>query len=185
VRLKRLYLLRLMKYSPGAIKHINLVSTDIGRPIHHISTNIKFDTLVEDTKLVIEKSTLISKEIEANNGKWYQVMIMPYLQASNKVNGAIVTFNDISELKITQQELNKKNEILTRTNAALEYVKKTTTHDIAKPLNDIENRIKDLKDINSTNPDIAELLSVVDSSVKTLRELATDLARKVTIYEVD
>lgn len=173
--------LRLMKYSPGAIKHINLVTTDIGRPIHHISTNIKFDTLVEDTKVVIEKATLITKEIEANNGKWYQVMIMPYLQSSNKINGAIITFNDISELKRTQRELNIKNEILIRINEELEYVKKTATNDIAIPLTNIENRIKNLKDLKSPDLDVAELLSIVDSSVKTLRTLATDLARKVTI----
>ncbi|MEO6174754.1 MAG: chemotaxis protein CheB [Flavobacterium circumlabens] len=173
--------LRLMKYSPGAVKHINLVNTDIGRPIHHISTNIKFDTIVEDTKAVIEKSTMITREIEANNGKWYQVMIMPYLQAGNKIKGAIITFNDISELKNTQSELHSKNEILLRMNKELEDIKKTATNDIAIPLTDIENRIKKLKDLKSSDVDVAELLSIIDSSVQTLRGLATDLARKVAI----
>lgn len=176
--------LRLMKFSPAAVKHINLVNTDIGRPIHHISTNIKFDTLVEDTKLVIEKSTLISKEIEANNGKWYQVMIMPYLQSSNKINGAIITFNDITELKNTQRELHKKNEILMHINEELEYVKKTATNDIAIPLTDIEDRIKKLKDLKSSDLETAELLSIVESSVKALKSLAIDLTRNVTIKNV-
>lgn len=178
--------LRLMKYSPGAVKHINLVNSDIGRPIHHISTNIKFDSLVQDTKIVIEKGTLISKEIESNNNKWYQVMIMPYVQSNNKINGAIITFNDISELKNTQHELNKKNNILLRINEELEYLKKTATNDITIPLNDIEKRIINLKNLKSSDLEITELLSIVDSSVQTLRSLATDLARKVsTKYDKD
>lgn len=100
--------LKLMKFSPGAIKHINLLDCDIGRPINHISTNIKFDTIIEDTRLVLDKEIIISKEIETNNEKWYQVMIMPYVQSSHKNNGAIITFNDISELKKIQYELHKK-----------------------------------------------------------------------------
>jgi two-component system CheB/CheR fusion protein len=96
--------LELIKFSPGAVKHINLVETDIGRPISHISTNIKFDTILEDTKLVLSKDIVISKEIETNNGKWYQIMIMPYIHSSKINNGAIITFNDITELKHTQKK---------------------------------------------------------------------------------
>ena len=101
-----------MKFSPGAVKHINLLDTDIGRPISHISTNIKFETIIADTKLVLEKGIVISKEIEAENGKWYQVMVMPYVQSSHKNKGAIITFNDITELKATQSELKNKNQSL-------------------------------------------------------------------------
>ena len=40
---------------------------------------------------------MITKEIEDTTGKWYQVMTMPYIrQADNKIDGAIITFNDIT-----------------------------------------------------------------------------------------
>ena len=82
--------LQLMKFSPGAINLINLMETDIGRPIHHISTNIKFENLIEDIKIVLKNDTVCSKEIETTNGRWYQMMIMPYLQQSTqKRSGAI------------------------------------------------------------------------------------------------
>ena len=105
--------LELMKFSPGTVKQINLLETDIGRPLSNISTNIKFETIIDDIKKVLAEGSVISKEIETNNGRWYQIMTMPYVQQSDhKRNGAIVTFNDITELKTIQQELNVSNMIL-------------------------------------------------------------------------
>jgi two-component system CheB/CheR fusion protein len=105
--------LLLMKFSPGTVKQINLLPSDIGRPLSNISTNIKFETILDDIKEVLAEGTIITKEIETNNGKWYQVMTMPYVQqANNKRHGAIITFNDITELKQIQQELDLSNKML-------------------------------------------------------------------------
>ncbi len=105
--------LRLMRFSPGTVKQINLLETDIGRPLSNISTNIKFETIIEDIKKVLADGSIITKEIETNNGKWYQIMTMPYVQqADHKNNGAIITFNDITELKKIQHELNISNKML-------------------------------------------------------------------------
>lgn len=105
--------LLLMKFSPGTVKQINLLETDIGRPLSNITTNIKFETIIDDIKKVIIDGTIITKEIETNNGKWYQVMTMPYVQQSDhKHNGAIITFNDITELKRVQKERDISNEML-------------------------------------------------------------------------
>jgi two-component system, chemotaxis family, CheB/CheR fusion protein len=105
--------LRLMKFSPGTVKQINLLETDIGRPLSNISTNIKFETIIDDVKKVLANGSVITKEVETNNGKWYQVMTMPYVQqADHRNTGAIITFNDITELKKIQQELNISNKML-------------------------------------------------------------------------
>lgn len=105
--------LLLMKFSPGTVKQINLLETDIGRPLSNITTNIKFETLIEDIKDVLDNGAVITKEIETNNGKWYQMMTMPYVsQSDQKNNGAIITFNDITELKKTQLELDVSSKML-------------------------------------------------------------------------
>jgi two-component system CheB/CheR fusion protein len=105
--------LLLMKFSPGTVKQINLLESDIGRPLSNISTNIKFETIIDDIKKVLTEGCVVTKEIETNNGKWYQIMTMPYIQlADQKRNGAIITFNDITELKRIQQELDISNKML-------------------------------------------------------------------------
>ncbi|WP_411274945.1 chemotaxis protein CheB, partial [Daejeonella sp.] len=105
--------LRLMKFSPGTIRQINLLETDIGRPISNITTNVKFDTIVDDIRQVLDHGNTVTKEIETNDGKWYQVMTMPYIrQSDNNHTGAIVTFNDITTLKRIQFNLDDSNRLL-------------------------------------------------------------------------
>ncbi|TCC89973.1 chemotaxis protein CheB [Pedobacter hiemivivus] len=168
--------LLLMKFSPGTVKQINLQESDIGRPISHISTNIKFETILEDIKQVIAKGDIITKEIETNNGKWYQIMTMPYIQEVNhKKKGAIVTFNDITELKKTQLELDKKNESLLRINADLDNFANTASHDLLAPLGNIEVSIN-VMNRKVTDPDLNKFLMIINSSVKKFRELINDIA---------
>lgn len=71
------------------LKQINLLETNIGRPLSNISTNIKFETILDDIKEVIAKGSVITKEIETNNGKWYQIMTMPYVQSDQKKAGQL------------------------------------------------------------------------------------------------
>ncbi|SHF33867.1 ATP-binding protein [Pedobacter caeni] len=167
--------LLLMKFSPGTVKQINLLESDIGRPISNISTNIKFETIIDDIRQVLVEGSIITKEIETNNGKWYQIMTMPYIQADNKSNGAIITFNDITELKRTQHELDKKNKSLLRINADLDNFANTASHDLLAPLGNIEVSIS-MMNRKVTDPDLSKFLSIINSSIKKFRTLIDDIA---------
>ncbi len=103
--------LRVMKFSPATVKLINLQETDIGRPIGHISTNIKTDSLVKDVKSVQQDGVEITREIETSDGHWYQMVIVPYIQqAENRRKGVVVSYNDISALKHAKIELDEKTK---------------------------------------------------------------------------
>jgi len=168
--------LLLMKFSPGAVSLINLMETDIGRPINHISTNIKFENLIQDIKNVLKNDTVISKEIETTNGKWYQMMIMPYLQQSTqKRSGAIITFSDISQLKDTQFELDQKNQSLLRINADLDHFIHAASHDLLAPLGNIETSINVMNHIALSDAKLIDVLALINRSIKTYRLLITDI----------
>ena len=174
--------LLLMKFSPGTVKQINLLPTDIGRPLSNISTNIKFETIIDDIKQVLEKGSIITKEIESTNGKWYQIMTMPYIQHADKKSGAIITFNDITELKKTQQELNKKNKSLLRINADLDNFVHTASHDLLAPLGNIEISIEVMNSVKVIDPELNKFLNIINTSVKKFRSLITEIA---TIAKVE
>jgi signal transduction histidine kinase len=167
----------LMKFSPGTVKQINLQPGDIGRPLSDISTNIKFETIADDIKQVIKNGSIISKEIETNNGKWYQVMTMPYTQqADHKNTGAILTFNDITALKETQLQLDEKNESLMRINADLENFVNTASHDLLGPLSSIEMSIDVMNEVKVVDPELNNFLGIINASVKKFRTLIGDIA---------
>ncbi|MBC8052633.1 MAG: PAS domain-containing protein [Sphingobacteriaceae bacterium] len=169
--------LLLMRFSPGTVKQINLLPSDLGRPLSHISTNIKFETFIEDIKEVIEEGIIITKEIEANDGKWYQIMTMPYLQqVDNQVNGAVITFNDITQLKKTQLELDKRNQSLMRINEDLDNFVHSASHDLLGPLGNIESSIKVMNRIKVTDPQLSKFLNIINNSIKKFRVLINDIS---------
>ena len=169
--------MKLMKFSPGAVKQINLLESDVGRPLSHIATNIKLDTITEDIKKVIEDGMVITKEIETNNGLWYQVMTMPYIrQADNVRSGAILTFNDITELKKVQDELNKKNKSLQRINEDLDNFVHVASHDLLSPLGNIELSIDLMNQIKVDGKELNKILEIINTSIKKFRSLVTEMA---------
>ena len=169
--------LELLKFSPSAVKQINLLETDIGRPLSNMSTNIKFETITDDIKMVLLNGKVITKEIETQNGKWYQIMTMPYYEQANKRNnGAIITFNDITELKKIQTENDIKNKTLIRINADLDHFIHAASHDLLAPLGNIETSINIMNKIHLTDDKLMGFLNTINHSVKKFRDLIADIA---------
>lgn len=176
--------LRLMRFSPGTVRLINLLESDIGRPISNISTNFRFETLADDINLVLDNGYSITKEIQANDGKWYQVMTMAYIQqVGNKKTGAIITFNDITILKDIQIELDKKNEILTRINADLNNFVHTASHDLLAPLGNIEASIGLMEDMPVDNPELKPFLAIIRKSVENFSSLIKEIGAVAKIED--
>ncbi len=104
--------LRILRFTPTATKIINLISSDVGRPVAHIVSNlVGYDHLVEDIKAVLD--TLISKELEVQTqvGSWYTMRILPYRTLDNVIEGAVLTFVDITEMKKARDELKRSQEL--------------------------------------------------------------------------
>lgn len=88
--------MRIRKFNPAAVQMVNLIETDIGRPIEHISTNIKQENLVDDIKRVIHTNTIIEKEIQLSNQRIALMRILPYVRQDELTDGAVITFFDIT-----------------------------------------------------------------------------------------
>ncbi len=105
--------LRILRFTPAAMRIINLILSDVGRPIGHIVSNLKgYDQLVADVQEVLR--TLIPKEIDVQTleSKSYTMHILPYRTLDNVIEGAVITFVDITEIVRTREALHKANELL-------------------------------------------------------------------------
>jgi len=105
--------LRIMRFTPAASGIINLILSDVGRPVGHLVPNlVGYDRLVADTKEVLD--TLVPKEIEVetNEGKFYTMRIQPYRTLENVIEGAVISFIEITAMVRTREELRKANELL-------------------------------------------------------------------------
>lgn len=87
------------KFSPVVTRQINLIASDIGRSIVDISTNMKTLDFINEIKSVIRSETPLEKEVPMDEGKVYLMRIVPYLRQNKKIDGVVVNFVDITEVK--------------------------------------------------------------------------------------
>lgn len=101
--------LRIKRFTPAMTKIFNLIQSDIGRPISHITSNVQHDDLCKNAEDVLR--TLDRKEMEIQNkdGIWYAMRIGPYRTTENVIDGVVITFVDITSLK-HGEELKKEIE---------------------------------------------------------------------------
>jgi two-component system CheB/CheR fusion protein len=103
-------------------------------------------------------------------------MTMPYIQADNTRNGAMITFNDITELKRTKQEVDKKNASLLRINADLDNFVHAASHDLLGPLGNIELSIAMMNEVTAADSKVISFANIINNSVKKFRALITEIA---------
>ncbi len=104
------YELRILRFTPAASSIINLIPSDVGRPVAHIVSNlVNYSSLVEDTQAVL--NTLIFKEIvvQTTAGNWYTMRLQPYRTLDNVIEGAVISFIDITDTVRTRDALHKAN----------------------------------------------------------------------------
>ena len=105
--------LRILRFTPAATQIINLILSDVGRPVSHLVSNlVGYDSLVADAQAVLE--TLIPKvvDVQTTEAKHYTMRILPYRTLDNVIEGAVITFVEITEMVRTGEELRKANEML-------------------------------------------------------------------------
>jgi two-component system CheB/CheR fusion protein len=104
--------LLIKRFTPKAIELTSLIQTDIGRPITDIVSKLKYYTLIEDARKVLE--TLHSKTIEVQDkeGQWFQVRIIPYRTLTNMIDGLVITFLNINVQKQAEEKLKQLNKIM-------------------------------------------------------------------------
>ena len=87
--------LRVRRFTPMAEKVMNLIPTDIGRPITDIKPNLRVPDLKSSISHVIESLEIQEDEVEDNNGRWYSMRIRPYRTLDNKIDGVVVVLLDL------------------------------------------------------------------------------------------
>jgi two-component system CheB/CheR fusion protein len=91
--------LHIVRFTPGTTELINLIQSDIGRPVGHIVSNlVGDDNLVKDVQAVLRDLVPRIANVQTRAGTWFQMRIRPYRTLENVIEGAVITFIDITDL---------------------------------------------------------------------------------------
>ena len=105
--------LKIRKFTPAATVAINLVAADIGRPLEHITHNLDCTDLFDLLEDAIANRQSAEQEVRLKKADFYLLMrVNPYLQEDGNLDGVVITFVDVDELKTVQKEVSQVNEAL-------------------------------------------------------------------------
>jgi two-component system CheB/CheR fusion protein len=95
--------LNIRRFTPNAQKIIHLIPSDIGRPFSDISTEFTYPHVTRDAAAVLETLVYREREVEAADGSWYFMRILPYRSAQNSIQGVVLAFLDITRQKESER----------------------------------------------------------------------------------
>lgn len=104
--------MKVKRFTSEATKLINLINTDIGRPLEHIVTKLKYTELMMDIQKVNETLIFIEKEVETVDGNRFLMRILPYRTNENLIDGVVLTFIDITTLTNVSKHVIDLNKAL-------------------------------------------------------------------------
>ncbi|MDX1689043.1 MAG: chemotaxis protein CheB [Candidatus Promineifilaceae bacterium] len=97
--------LNIRRFTPSTTEIVNLIDADTGRPLKHIASNLRDADLVEEAEYVLETLNTVEKEVQTDDGHWFNMRILPYRTARNAIEGLVLTFAEITDQKETEAEL--------------------------------------------------------------------------------
>jgi two-component system CheB/CheR fusion protein len=97
--------LNVRRYTEKAVDIFHLREVDVGRPLSDLTNILSYPELQADVKGTLLALTPCTKSVAASDGRWFSVRIMPYRTLANAVNGAVLTFVDISTAKALELSL--------------------------------------------------------------------------------
>jgi two-component system CheB/CheR fusion protein len=104
--------MRIRRFTSPAEKALNLIPTDVGRPISDIKPNVEIPDLERLVLNVVETLEIVEQEVQDREGHWYSLRVRPYRTADNKIDGVVMALVDIDELKSNRRQLQETRDQL-------------------------------------------------------------------------
>ncbi|MRW94099.1 PAS domain-containing protein [Duganella sp. FT80W] len=97
--------LRIRRFTDQTTQIYKLIPSDVNRPLSDIVNDLLYTDLEEDAQHVLRTLVFCEKQIETRSGGWYTMRIRPYRTVDNVIDGVVVTFINITELKQLEARL--------------------------------------------------------------------------------
>ncbi|HTU02843.1 MAG TPA: chemotaxis protein CheB, partial [Candidatus Sulfotelmatobacter sp.] len=98
--------LHIRRFTPAATQILRLIGTDVGRPISDLASHlVGYPSLVEDVRKVLDILVPIDGQVQTQDGRCFAMRLQPYRTQQNVIEGAVLTFVDITAQRTLQDQL--------------------------------------------------------------------------------
>lgn len=128
--------LHIRSYTPAATRIYNLIPTDVGRPLGHLTHNAEHMPSIPSAASLEKVKQAIEHEVVTEDGTHYRRRALPYRARDNQPGGVVLTFVDVTELarseaarREAEQRLRDAVEAAGAGTWRVDLAQEMTTHD--------------------------------------------------------
>lgn len=101
---------RILRFTPAAGRLLNLIPTDVGRPVGDIKSSVEIPDLSRLISEVMATERLLERDLEGKDGRWYSLRMRPHRNAEHRVDGALMALVDIDVMKRGLEQLRSSRD---------------------------------------------------------------------------
>ncbi|HET9269208.1 MAG TPA: PAS domain-containing protein, partial [Vicinamibacterales bacterium] len=134
---------RLKRFTPRAHDLFHVIPTDVGRPLSDINSSLLDVNLTASIDRVLDRLERFERELQAKDGRWYLLRIVPYRTADDHIEGVVLTFVDITERKRVEDFLRASETRLREAQGGLEQQVADRTQDLTTAVGQLDTEVRD------------------------------------------
>jgi DNA-binding CsgD family transcriptional regulator/PAS domain-containing protein len=116
--------LRIRFFTPAAGSLFDVIASDVGRPLADLTRRFADDDLLTDARAVLVTQAPVRREVRADDGGWFMRAMLPYRGDERCIEGVVITFADISEMKAAEKPVGHE-DLLVSVKHALDQIRDT------------------------------------------------------------
>jgi two-component system CheB/CheR fusion protein len=100
------------RFTPQASSLFKLIASDVGRPLLDIASSFDHAGMVADATAAFRLLQPIERRVDASDGRRFLARTVPYRTGDDTIDGAILTFIDITQLQRAEERVRRSEERL-------------------------------------------------------------------------
>ena len=101
---------KVLRFTPKAVRVFGILPSDVGQPLTALQHHVRIDDLNEKIHRVIADGTVHSEQL--GRDVIYLLQISPYYGDRRQIQGAVLTFTEVTELQRMEEALKLRNAAL-------------------------------------------------------------------------
>lgn len=97
--------MRIKRFTPAAAELFNIIASDVGRSLLDITHKLDYEQLGDDAAKTFTSLQTVEREVASHDGRIFLVRLLPYRTAEHRIDGAVLTFVDVTALRHAQHSV--------------------------------------------------------------------------------
>jgi two-component system CheB/CheR fusion protein len=127
--------LNIKRFTPRARDLINVIPSDLGRPLAHLTHRLVTDDLAGLAQSVLQTLRTVEREVQSRDGRRYLARLLPYRSLEDRIGGVVLTFVEVSDLRDAVDARRRSEAALQASEQRLRFALRTAPM-LAVSLND-------------------------------------------------